>query len=764
MAKKASDHITCYKNQQGPLITTVTRRVFTEGELTFKDIDGTGRLSAVNDWRNPPKVRAEAYVRELTLEEKAGQLFISDWRMGKYPPAGAAAAISDPHQVVLDESGTLDEAEYHGRTIFGQQDLPGTTTLIKEWFARHLILRANATPDDMTDFLNQLHAVAEECPRFVPVCAASNSRNENGEAVFGMNDAAGVFPAWPGTLGIAAAALGSGMETVQQFADAVRATWDAAGLKKGYMYMADVMSDPRWQRTFGTFGEDPQLISRILKEIMPRIQGSEDGVTPDGVAMTIKHFPGGGARENGFDPHYKEGQWNIYATEGSLQKYHLPPFQAAVDLHPSSVMPYYAKPSADKSGVQKDKNGRPLNMEPYGFAYNKEFIQDLLRDQMGFDGYINSDTGIIHNMCWGVEALDKPERVAFALNHGGADLISGLFDHEYALEAYHRGKNGYYQSHKVPEGFEAEELVLTEEAIDRAVCRTLTEMFALGMFENPYRSPQNAKTVAEDKTLWNQAMDGHRKSVVVLKNDGVLPLTKEKLAGKKVYAEVFAKNEERARQRTDDLKELLKKMLGQKTSQEFSQEDFLTDSPEEADYALLMLYPSSGEYFSATKGLLELDICENKTVFDVDDQGIPVSETHNETTLSGASRIEEISRSIRARGGKVIGAVNFTLAWQMGRVEPLTDGLVGGFDTYPQAVLDVILGRFKPAGKLPFTLPRGDEVLAVDENGVCASPNDVPGYDKDKYVAEEMKDENKKAYAYRDKAGNYYELGFGLSY
>ncbi|MFQ7526286.1 MAG: glycoside hydrolase family 3 N-terminal domain-containing protein [Mediterraneibacter gnavus] len=70
--------------------------------------------------------------------------------------------------------------------------------------------------------------------------------------------------------------------------------------------MADVMTDPRWQRTYGTFGEDPELIYEIMDHIIPRIQGSAEGVTPQGVAVTTKHFPGGGARENGFDPHYAD--------------------------------------------------------------------------------------------------------------------------------------------------------------------------------------------------------------------------------------------------------------------------------------------------------------------------------------------------------------------------------------------------------------------------------------------------------------------------
>lgn len=180
--------------------------------------------------------------------------------------------------------------------------------------------------------------------------ATSNSRNENGEIVFGMNDAFGVLATWPGTLGIAAAVKGTGrIDIIDKFADTVRREWNACGMRKGYMYMADTVTDPRWQRTYGTFGEDPKLICEIMRHLIPGIQGKPKGVAKDGVAVTTKHFPGGGARENGFDPHYAAGQWNVYATEGSLENYHLPPFQVAVDCGTSSIMPYYSKPAAAKS-------------------------------------------------------------------------------------------------------------------------------------------------------------------------------------------------------------------------------------------------------------------------------------------------------------------------------------------------------------------------------------------------------------------------------
>lgn len=540
--------------------------------------------------------------------------------------------------------------------------------------------------------------------------------------------------------------------TQQELADqtglAVKTVQD---IEKGRKNMADVVTDPRWQRTYGTFGEDPALVTAIMERLIPGIQGSEDGVTPEGVSVTIKHFPGGGPRENGFDPHYAAGQWNIYATPGSLQKYHIPSFKPAVKYHAASIMPYYSKPSASKSAPQEDCQGGPVRLDPYGFAYNKVFIDGLLRKQMGFQGYINSDTGIVHNMCWGVETLDEPERVGFAVTQSGVDLISGLFDNQVGREAYDRGKSGYYETHSIPEGFDPKDLVLTDEALDRAVTRTLTELFRLGMFENPYRDPKKAAEVIADPADWKEAEEVHRKSVVLLKNNGTLPLSSSRLSGKKIYAEAFHKNAESAQTATKALRELL---AGNE----------LTEDPSQADYAILMVTPSSGDYFSATMGYLELDICEGKTVCDVDEQGRPTSKTHLETTLSGANRIPEIAEAVHSHGGKVIVNVNVTLAWMMGGVEPYADALTVGFDTYPSATLDVILGQFAPVGRLPLTLPRSDEVLTVNAEGVCVSPNDVPGYDKDQYMPEALKDENGKAYAYRDVVGNYYELGFGLSY
>lgn len=732
-----------------PVIGATAKNIIEADGKYFKDSNGNGSLDAYEDWRLDSQTRAEDLVTRMSVDDKIGMMFNNSRGLGKGKDK-------------TDKTGLLDETEKRNDTsIFGQTETLGTTDTIEDLRLRHFILRENPEPEEIAAWINQMNYVAEGTSLGIPVLVTSNSRNENGQMTFGMNDASGVFSTWPGTMGLAAAAQGDmakggDASLISEFAEIARSEWDASGLKKGYMYMVDTMTDPRWQRTYGTFGEDPEFIADAAKRLVVGFQGSGDGVQPDGVALTVKHFPGGGARENGFDPHYKQGQWNVYQTEGSLQKYHLPGFKAAVDSNVSSIMPYYAKPAPEKSGTQYDNEGNPLSMQEVGFAFNKEFIQTLLRDQMGHEGYVNSDSGIIGNMDWGVEELDVPEKCGYAVN-AGTDIIGDTNDVWSMREAYERSEDGsksdYYDTHEIPYGFTRDEVTVNNEDLDRANVRLLKELFELGLFENPYRDPAEAKAVVDNPENWDKAYEAHQKSVVLLKNKkNILPLTDDKLAGKSVYVEYFAQSEAPAQ--TEALRKNLAEKYGMTVTEDYNQ----------ADYAILFVNPSSGNYFSATAGYLELDICDGKVVHDVDELGRPAASTHEETTLKNAGKIKEISDAVHRNGGKVITNVNFTLAWMLGNVEPYSDAVLAGFDTYADATMDVITGSCNPSGKMPITLPKNDAVIAVDENGVCISPNDIPGYMKDQYMPDSMKDRNGKAYAYRDTEGNYYELGFSLSY
>ncbi|RPA55964.1 glycoside hydrolase family 3 protein [Aerococcus agrisoli] len=669
--------------------------------LSFKDLNGDGQLNPYEDWRLPVEDRIKDLLARMNHREKAGMFILTD------KPMGISVEEGEP----TSHDGIISEVEKDHEYPTPKHEFP-TSTLIHDFQLRHLIVRENATPEEMVTYTNTIQEMAEESRLGIPMVIISNSRNENEDATFNADQSVRQFTTFPGTLGLAAM---DDLDLIKQFAAIGHEEFLANNIRKGYMYMVDTATDPRWFRTFGTFGEDPATISAIAEVIIPVYQG--DVLDEDAIALTIKHFPGGGARENGFDPHYAEGKFNVYPTAGSLEKYHLPPFKAAIQHNPASIMPYYAIPSEEKSATPQAPFDRGFD-ENVAFAYNKQFIQELLRDELGFKGYVNSDTGVLGSMAWGVENLCLTER-AVKIIEAGTNVVSGTTDVDAFQEAMEKG-------------------LVSMERVDGLVAQLLAEMFALGLFENPYKDAAHATAVTNTPEKQAIAYTAHQKSVVLLKNeDNVLPLTKNKLAGKKVYVELFTKlydeKEMVGRRRvgnntnTDEINANLPNLI----QAAFPHIDLVADY-HDADIAILFAEPISGSYFEATPTYLDLQI-------------------HKETNVD----IEKIA-AIRQAVDQTIINVNLDLPFILENLEPLADGLTASFDTFIQAILDVILGEVNPSGKLPLTLPKNDAAVAVDENGICASPNDVPGYDKEKYMD--------IPYTYEDSQGNKYGLGFGLQY
>lgn len=129
----------------------------------------------------------------------------------------------------------------------------------------------------------------------------------------------------------------------------------------------------------------------MIRKVVLGFQGTK--LSNTSVAMTTKHFPGGGPQENGLDSHFDWGKFAHYP--GGNFAYHLKPFRAAIATGTSAIMPYYSAPKG---------NG----FEEVGFSYNKAIIQDLLRKKLGFTGIINSDTGPINMMPGGWRRLPSP--------------------------------------------------------------------------------------------------------------------------------------------------------------------------------------------------------------------------------------------------------------------------------------------------------------------------------------------------------------------
>ena len=654
--------------------------------LRFRDLDGDGELTPFEDWRLSPSERAADLVRRMSPDEKIGLMVITSRPMG----------ISQRNKELTSHDGVLDEQDLPIRVDpHTSAGIPfeGTTQMIAELGIRHFIMREEPTGSRIATWINAMNEVAEGTRFGIPVIVAANSKNESGAFKMGSTPEDQPFTAWPGTLGLAAT---TSLEVIESFAAHSRAEWRASGLRKGYMYMADVLTDPRWFRGQGTLGEDPEFISAAIAALVRGFQG-EDGLTADGVALTTKHFPGGGARENGTDPHYAEGRFNIYSTPGSLEDYHLPPFQAAVDAGTSSVMPYYAIPSDEKSSTPQ---GRVTEFDQVGFAFNREILS-LLRE-MGHRGYINSDSGVLSKMAWGVEELTTAERVGRAVM-AGTDIFADTNDVASVREAYVKGH-------------------FTSERLDEAAALLLEELFALGLFEDPYVDPQEADRIVQNAQARAAAEDAHRRSVVLAKNhDAVLPLTAKALTGKRVYVELFA----------TDLTVRRLDALRRQLADAHPDVDFTTDH-RDADVAIVLLRPFIGSYFEYV-GIGDLSIGEHSHI-----------------------DIEKV-REIRESVDTLVIGLNALFPWLLDEIEPLADALLVGFETDYPVMVDAMFGEFSPTGKLPLTFPIDAAAIAVDENGRCASPNDVPGFAKEQHM-------KGRPYVYVDADGNRYMHGHGLTY
>ena len=450
-------------------------------------------------------------VGQMTLDEKAGLMLIDtlnaecDVESGEF---GTVPELADDY---------IGEQQMH-RFIFRNVVDAGERAECapsEDGFSTSITV----TPAEAGEFMNTVQEKSEATRLGIPVVYKSNARNHiDPQARAGINESAGAFSPFPKEAGIAAAALGEqaledgeatdgDMSVVEEFAEVMGAEWSSIGLRGMYGYMADLSTEPRWYRTHETFTEDADLGANIMGELVESLQGDvdEDGVSlsPESdVALTMKHFPGGGPQELGLDPHYSFGKAQVYP--GDAFGYHLKPFEAAIEAGVSSIMPYY--------GVPVDVTYEGVDYDEVGMAFSDQIVNGLLRDQMGFQGYVNSDTGIINDRAWGLEDATVPERVAAAVN-GGTDTLSGF--HDVAT---------------ITDLVDAE--LVSEERVTLAAERLLTPMFQMGLFENPYVDAEVATDTVGREDHLATALDLQRKSTVLLQNEGsLLPLS----GGETVY-------------------------------------------------------------------------------------------------------------------------------------------------------------------------------------------------------------------------------------
>ena len=183
----------------------------------------------------------------------------------------------------------------------------------------------------------------------------------------------------------------------------------------------------------------------------------------------------------------------------------------------------------------------------------------------------------------------------------------------------------------------------------------------------------------------------------------------------------------------------------------------------EADIAILDVVPAT--LGQADEYMHTLDLVEGIEIDHVDPKTQEKDgEKAEVTTVQDVKKIAEDAAAVHANGGIVIASINITSPWILTNLEPHVDALIGSFGTSAQARMDVLTGNYMATGKLPVSMVSCEEVIAVDDQNLCASPNDVPGYDKDQYIdAAVLAKSPSGSYSYKDADGNVYVSGFGLS-
>jgi len=730
-----------YENENGPTIGVTTVGVIVKDGLYFKDMNNNKELDVFEDWREDAKTRAAALVAQLPLEDQAGFVINA---LATNPGVKTLAEAKN-------EDGTINPAAIVSMIPEGEESKGAFANgfgsldswIIDNQKIKQAVYRGSLNYEASTvALLNNViteMSEADAALRGIPTIPATLISNP-------------ISAGFPDSLGMAAAVQGDGnYDAIREYAEIDRQMWVAQGINAMYGPQIDLASDPRWPRDDGTYGERPEVTAGIITALVEGYQRGNDGMKEGAVALSVKHFPGDGAAENGFESHGYTGQWRLYPTAGSLEKYQLVAFQAAVDAKCGSIMPCYSRDTKDARSAKQTYRGYEFEAMQLGSAFNPEIITTLLRDIMGFDGYVNTDSGIATGQTYGVEDMSEMERYA-QLIRAGSDAIGSGLRTDYIIEAVQTG-------------------VLDKADLDRANINRATSYILQGRFDNPYLDYENADTVRATniETAHDQAYALHQKAVVLLKNsENTLPIQE---TGKKVYIASFT-----GKGANDDVVEALKGLFEERGFE-------IVKKADKADYAYLYVAPNKTVSQGATDAEGILSLVEEFEVDERDKANASQAKTGEKiavTTLEDVDEIPGIAEAVHANGGKVIATVVCNAPWILTNLEPYCDAVTVNYTTSGASItnaynaqLDVITGKFNPTGKLSMTLVSSDDVIALHyetlEDGteaeICASPNDVPGYDKDQYIDPAVLANVKGgSYAYQDADGNYYVSGFGLSF
>ncbi|MBI3174465.1 MAG: glycoside hydrolase family 3 C-terminal domain-containing protein [Chloroflexi bacterium] len=508
---------------------------------------------------------------------------------------------------------------------------------------------------------------------------------------------------------------------------AIRKQLLAIGARQALAPVLDVSRDPRWGRTEETFGEDPTLVSHFGMAYVRGMQGAD---LAQGVMATGKHFIGHSLSQGG------QNCAPVHIGKRELYDTFLAPFQAAIrDAGLATMMNSY--PELDGEVV----------------AVSRRILTDLLRGELGFDGLVVSDYDavvMIHSYHNAAPDLATAGRLAL---QAGIDVeLPTTVCYGDALKA----------------ALDAGDLDM--ETVDTAVSRHLQKKFELGLFENPYVDEGRVIEVFETSEQRALAREIARKSMVLLKNDGLLPLKKDLRT-----LAVIGPNADNNRSLLGDYSYAATKEL---VSFQAPPDSSFIDIDEQdlAEYDVKIVSPLKGIQVAVTPDtkVLYAKGCDNLSAdtsgFDEavrvanqadavilvlgDRSGLTPNCTSGETRDSADLRLpgvqEELAKAVLATGKPVVAVlVNgrpYALPWLDERANAILEAWLPG-EEGGAAVADILFGDVNPGGKLPVTFPRSVGQLPIFYNH---KPSGMKSNWYIDYVSE--------------KATPLYPFGHGLSY
>lgn len=485
------------------------------------------------------------------------------------------------------------------------------------------------------------------------------------------------------------------------------------GAHISYGPVLDLSRDARWSRVEETFGEDPVLAGKMGAAVVAGLGGGKLDL-PHSTIATLKHFLAYAVPE--------AGQNGNYATVGErdLKQNFLPPFREAIESGALSVMTSY-----------NSIDGLPCTSNHY-------LLTDLLRKEWRFNGFVVSDL-------YSIDGLHTSHFTAPSLADAGIQALQAGVDVDLGAEAFATLCESVHSG------------AVSECLVDSAVAHVLTLKFDMGLFEHPYVNPEEAGKEVRSEQHVDLARRIAQQSVVLLENNGVLPLSKS--IGKVAVIGPNADNQYNmlgdytAPQEESNVKTVLEGVLSKISASqvEYVKGCAIRDTSnvelekavraaQSADVVIAVVGGSSARDFKTSYLETGAAVTGNMTVSDME-----CGEGFDRATLSLMGKQNELLEALESTGKPLV--VIYIEGRPLDKVwaQSHADALLTAF--YPGqegglAIADVLFGDYNPAGRLPVSVPRSVGQLPIYYNKKAPKNHD--------YV--ELS------------ATPLYEFGYGLSY